>query len=196
MVARMPNQIGSGHATPTGIRQAEAPSSVRLTIRRSTGMARIIGGVAASHTPTIGFAYDQNKQDDPSWGPIFQAFKPVEDWFKEKRPDAIVFGFNDHVTSFFFDHYSAFTLGVGEQFPVADEGGGARDLAPAIGHPALARHIGQALMADEFDMSFFQDKALDHGLFSPLSMLARRKPDGSWPTPIIPLVVGVLQFPI
>jgi len=27
-------------------------------------MARIIGGVAASHTPTIGFAYDQNKQDD------------------------------------------------------------------------------------------------------------------------------------
>ena len=32
--------------------------------------------------------------------------------------------------------------------------------------------------------------------FSPLSMLARRKPDGSWPTPIIPLVVGVLQFPI
>src|SRR5207245_9568005 len=45
-------------------------------------------------------------------------------------------------------------------------------------------------------MSFFQDKPLDHGLFSPLSMLARRKPDGSWPTPIIPLVVGVLQFPI
>jgi gallate dioxygenase len=108
----------------------------------------------------------------------------------------MLFVFNDHVTSFFFDHYSAFTLGIGEKFPVADEGGGARDLAPAIGHPALARHIGQSLMADEFDMSFFQDKALDHGLFSPLSMLARRKPDGSWPTPIIPLVVGVLQFPI
>ena len=33
-------------------------------------MARIIGGVAASHTPTIGFAYDQHKQDDPSWAPI------------------------------------------------------------------------------------------------------------------------------
>ena len=73
---------------------------------------------------------------------------------------------------------------------------GARDLAPAIGHPALARHIGQALMADEFDMSFFQDKALDHGLFSPLSMLARRNDKGEWPAPIIPLVVGVLQFPI
>ena len=70
-------------------------------------MARIIGGVAASHTPTIGFAYDQHKQDDPAWAPIFKAFKPVEDWFKVKQPDAIVYIFNDHVTSFFFDHYSS-----------------------------------------------------------------------------------------
>src|SRR6266704_6247557 len=146
MVARMPNQIGSGHATPTGIRQAEAPSSVRLTIRRSTGMARIIGGVAASHTPTIGFAYDQNKQDDPSWGPIFQAFKPVEDWFKEKRPDAIVYIFNDHVTSFFFDHYSAFTLGIGEEYPVADEGGNPRQLPAIKGDPKLAAHIATSLV--------------------------------------------------
>ncbi len=27
-------------------------------------MARIIGGIAASHTPTIGFAYDRNKRDE------------------------------------------------------------------------------------------------------------------------------------
>ena len=101
-------------------------------------MARIIGGVAASHTPTIGFAYDQDKQDDPSWGPIFQAFKPVEQWFRDKQPDALVYIFNDHVTSFFFDHYSSFTLGIGEEYAVADEGGGARDLPPIKGDPALA----------------------------------------------------------
>src|SRR5436305_11474026 len=159
-------------------------------------MARIIGALASSHTPTIGFAFDRNKRDDPAWAPIFKHYEPLQQWIEDKKPDVMVFIFNDHVTSFFFDHYSAFTLGVGEKFPVADEGGGPRDLAPAIGHPALARHIGQALMADEFDMSFFQDKPLDHGLFSPLSMLARRKPDGSWPAAIIPLVVGVLQFPI
>ncbi|HXD73046.1 MAG TPA: gallate dioxygenase [Vicinamibacterales bacterium] len=159
-------------------------------------MAKIIGALASSHTPTIGFALDTNKKNDPNWAPIFKHYEPLQQWIEDRKPDVMIFIFNDHVTSFFFDHYSAFTLGIGEKFPVADEGGGPRDLAPAIGHPALARHIGQALMADEFDMSFFQDKALDHGLFSPLSMLARRKPDGSWPTPIIPLVVGVLQFPI
>ena len=141
-------------------------------------MARIIGALASSHTPTIGFAFDRNKRDDPAWAPIFEHYEPLQQWIADKKPDVMVFIFNDHVTSFFFDHYSAFTLGIGEQFPVADEGGGPRALPPAIGHPALARHIGQALMADEFDMSFFQDKPLDHGLFSPLSMLARRNDDG------------------
>jgi gallate dioxygenase len=159
-------------------------------------MAQIIGALASSHTPTIGFAFDRNKRDDPAWAPIFKHYEPLQNWIKAKQPDVMVFIFNDHVTSFFFDHYSAFTLGIGEQFPVADEGGGPRDLPPAIGHPALARHIGQALVADEFDMSFFQDKPLDHGLFSPLSMLAERTSKGEWPARIIPIVVGVLQFPI
>jgi gallate dioxygenase len=157
-------------------------------------MATIIGGIATSHTPTIGFAFDGKKQDDPVWKPIFEAYEPIKAWLEEKKPDALFVIYNDHVTSFFFDHYSAFCLGIGEEYPVADEGGGARDLPPIKGHGALARHIGQALMADEFDMSFFQHKALDHGCFSPLSILLPHEPD--WPTPIVPLAVGVLQFPI
>ena len=157
-------------------------------------MAHIIGAIATSHTPTIGFAYDRDKQHDPVWAPIFEAFKPVQNWLQERRPDVLFFIYNDHITSFFFDHYSAFALGVGAEYPVADEGGGARDLPPVGGHPALARHIGQSLMADEFDMSFFQDKALDHGCFSPLSMLCPHEP--TWPVQIVPLQVGVLQFPV
>jgi gallate dioxygenase len=49
-------------------------------------------------------------------------------------------------------------------------------------------------MADEFDMSFFQHKPLDHGCFSPLSMMLPHEP--RWPAAIVPLQVGVLQFPI
>lgn len=158
-------------------------------------MARIIGGVAASHTPTIGFAYDQNKQNDADWAPIFKAFEPVCDWFKDNRPEAIVYIFNDHVTSFFFDHYSAFTLGIGEQYAVADEGGGARALPPVPGNPKLAAHIAASLVTDEFDLAYFQDKPLDHGFFSPMSVLLDRE-DGRWPTTIVPLQIGVLQFPI
>ena len=93
-------------------------------------MARIVGGIGTAHTPTIGFAFDKNKRSDPVWSPIFDMFAPLEQWLIDKKPDAIVYIFNDHVTSFFFDHYSAFTLGVGDSYAVADEGGGPRDLPP------------------------------------------------------------------
>ncbi len=157
-------------------------------------MARIIGAVAASHTPTIGFAYDRQKQNDPVWKPIFEAFRPVQQWLADQKPDVLFVVYNDHVTSFFFDHYSAFALGIGESYAVADEGGGVRDLPPVKGHTGLAHHIGAALVADEFDMSFFQGRPLDHGCFSPLSMMWPHQP--AWPGTIVPLQVGVLQFPV
>jgi gallate dioxygenase len=157
-------------------------------------MAKILGAIASSHTPTIGFAFDTGKQADPAWQPIFAAYEPVKQWLNDKRPDVLLYIFNDHVTSFFFDHYSAFSLGIGATHPVADEGAGARDLPALRGDPALAQHIGTALMAEEFDMSFFQDRALDHGCFSPLSIMWPHEPD--WPGRVVPLQVGVLQFPI
>ena len=157
-------------------------------------MATIVGGIATSHTPTIGFALDSNKQDDPVWAPIFEGYKPVQQWLRDKDPDVLFLIYNDHVTSFFFDHYSHFTLGVGDNYPVADEGGGPRALPAIKGHPALAAHIATALVADEFDLSYFQNKGLDHGCFSPLSLLLPHEPE--WPAAIVPLQVGVLQFPI
>ena len=141
-------------------------------------MARILGAVASSHTPTIGFALDTHKQDDPAWAPIFAGYKPVQDWLAAKQPDVLLVVFNDHVTSFFFDHYSHFALGIGEEYPVADEGGGPRALPPVKGHAKLAQHIAACLVADEFDLSYFQGKGLDHGAFSPLSLLCQPEPRG------------------
>jgi gallate dioxygenase len=157
-------------------------------------LATIVGGVAASHTPAIAFAVDTQKATDPVWAPIFEGFAPVRAWLEEKSPDVLFYVYNDHVTSFFFDHYSNFALGFGETFAVADEGGGPRPLPAINGHPALAQHIANGLVADEFDLSFFQAKGLDHGVFSPLSMMLPHERE--WPVAIVPLQVGVLQFPI
>jgi gallate dioxygenase len=128
-------------------------------------MATIVGGIGSSHTPTIGFAVDTLKQKDPIWAPIFEGY-----------------------------HYSQFALGVGDSYSVADEGGGPRKLPPVEGHPGLAQHVAMGLVADEFDLSYFQAKALDHGCFSPLSLLWPHEP--TWPGAIVPLQVGVLEFPI
>ena len=157
-------------------------------------MAKIVGGIATSHTPTIGFALDANKQLDPVWAPIFAGYQPVVKWLEDRKPDVLFLIYNDHITSFFFDHYSHFALGVGQRYWPADEGGGPRRLPPIQGHPALARHIASGLVADEFDLSYFQEKGLDHGCFSPLSLLWPH--EKSWPGAIVPLQVGVLQFPI
>jgi len=156
-------------------------------------MATIVGAIASSHTPTIGFALDTHKQADPNWAPIFEGYAPVRQWLADKKPDVLFFIYNDHMTSFFFDHYSHFALGVGESYPVADEGGGPRRLPAVKGHPKLAEHIAAGLVADEFDLSFFQGKGLDHGCFSPLSVLWPHEP--GWPGAIIPFQVGVLQIP-
>jgi gallate dioxygenase len=157
-------------------------------------MARIIAGIAASHTPTIGFAKDTKTKDDPAWADVFKVFEPLQAWLAEKQPDVLFFIYNDHITSFFMDHYSPFVLGVDEQYVTADEGGGPREYPAVRGHLGLERHIATSLFADEFDISTFQHKPIDHGLFSPLSMMTDR--GTTWNGSVIPLQVGVLQFPI
>ena len=63
----------------------------------------------------------------------------MQQWLADKKPDVLLYIFNDHITSFFLDHYSHFALGVGEEYAPADEGGGPRKLPPIKGHPKLAR---------------------------------------------------------
>ncbi|MDX1484386.1 MAG: gallate dioxygenase [Alphaproteobacteria bacterium] len=157
-------------------------------------MAKIIAGIGASHSPTIGFAKDNKSADDPAWAEVFKVFEPVKIWLEENDPDVLFLIYNDHVTSFFLDHYSPFALGVDDEYRTADEGGGPREYPPVKGHLGLARHIGQSLFADEFDISFFQKRPIDHGLFSPLSMMTDR--GKAWNNAIVPFQVGVLQFPI
>ena len=157
-------------------------------------MARIIGGIGTSHVPTIGVAYDKGKQDDPAWAPLFKGYRPVADWLAEKKPDALVFFYNDHATTFFFDLYPTFALGIGEQFEIADEGAGKRPLPPLRGHVDLSIHIAESLVNDEIDITTFQDRPIDHGCASPLPLLWPHAPD--WPGVIVPIAINVLQFPI
>jgi protocatechuate 4,5-dioxygenase beta chain len=157
-------------------------------------MASIVGGIGTSHVPTIAMAFDKGRQADPDWRPLFEGYAPVARWLDEKKPDVLVVCFNDHATTFLFDLYPTFALGVSERYAIADEGQGERRIPPLKGHAALSRHIARALVADEFDLAVFQDQPLDHGLHSPLTMMWPSKPD--WPGAVVPLVVNVLQHPL
>ena len=157
-------------------------------------MASIIGGIGTSHVPTIGVAFDKRKNEDPDWKPLFKGYEPVAKWLAEKKPDVLFFCFNDHATTFLFDLYPTFALGVGDRYRIADEGSGKREIPELKGHAALSRHIARSVIADEFDLTLFQDLPLDHGLHSPLTMMWPHQPD--WPGAIVPLVVNVVQHPL
>jgi len=130
------------------------------------------------------------------WKPIFEGFEPVKQWLAEKKPDVILYVYNDHMTSFWMNHYSHFAIGIGEEFKPADEGGGARRIPPLKGDPEFAQHIAFGMVADEFDLSYWQGMGLDHGAFSPLSALLPYSEEDGWPVKIVPLQCGVLQFPV
>jgi hypothetical protein len=157
-------------------------------------MARIIGGIGTSHVPTIAMAYDRKKETEPAWAPMFEGYKPAAQWLTEQEPDAIVMFFNDHASSFFFDLYPTFALGIGEQFEVADEGAGKRALPPIRGNLDLSIHIAEQLVTDEFDIATFYDRPLDHGVFSPLPLLMPHDPE--WPTALVPIMINVIQHPM
>ncbi len=157
-------------------------------------MARIIGGIGTSHVPTIAMAYDRKKQQEPAWAPMFEGYRPVADWLAEKKPDVLVTFFNDHASSFFFDLYPTFAIGIGEQFEVADEGAGKRPLPPIRGHFDLSVHLAEQLVNDEFDMATFYDRPLDHGVFSPLPLMLPHDPQ--WPTALVPIMINVIQHPM
>lgn len=157
-------------------------------------MARIIGGIGTSHVPTIGIAYDKGRQNEPAWKPLFDGYEPVARWIAERQPDLLLFFYNDHANSFFFDIYPTFAIGVSDSFELADEGAGTRPLPRVKGHSEFAIHLTEALVNDEFDMTVFQDKPLDHGCHSPLPLLWPHQPD--WPGAVVPIQVNVLQYPL
>jgi protocatechuate 4,5-dioxygenase beta chain len=160
-------------------------------------MAELVAGIGSSHVPSIGRAYDQGKQQDPAWAPLFRGYEPVKRWLADEvRADVVIVVYNDHGTEFQLDRYPTFALGVAEQYAVADEGYGPRPLPAFRGHVAFTDHLARCLVAEEFDLTLCQEMALDHGFLTAMPLLWQPRPDGSWPVAVVPLFVNVIQHPM
>ncbi len=156
-------------------------------------MAKMIAGVATSHIPAIGAALDLGKTGEPYWQPVFAGYEMSKRWIVEAKPDVIILVYNDHASAFSLDVIPTFALGCAAEFPIADEGWGPRPVPTVTGHPELAWHIAQSTILDEFDMTIVNKMEVDHGLTVPLSLMYGQPQ--SWPVPVIPLAVNVVQYP-
>ena len=173
-------------------RDRAADEGVRL-------MARIIGGIGASHAPSMEHVYDAGAEarESDEWAAALRAVPGgVASGSSELRPDRLVVVYNDHMDAFFLDAYPTFALGVAETYPIADEGFGARPFPPIAGDAALGWHIARSLVADEFDITICQELEVDHGVISPLPMVDFAEGDGDWKIPIVPLAVNVILHPL
>lgn len=156
-------------------------------------MARIIAGVGTSHTPAIGAAVDNGKMETDYWKPLFKGYEQAKKWMAAAAPDVVIMVYNDHANAFDFSIIPTFGLGCADEFPIADEGWGARPVPIVVGYPELASHIAQSVILDEFDLTIVNEMEVDHGLTVPMTLLFDSPK--AWPVRVIPLSVNVVQYP-
>ncbi len=157
-------------------------------------MARITASVYTSHVPAIGAALDLGKSNEPYWRPLFEGYEFSKHWLMENTPDLVFLVFNDHATAFSLDMIPTFAIGTAAEFEPADEGWGPRPVPKVIGHPALAAHIAQSVIQQDFDLTIVNRMDVDHGLTVPLSLMCGQPQ--AWPCPVIPFAVNVVQYPV
>lgn len=156
-------------------------------------MARITAGIASSHVPAIGAAFDQGRTQEPYWKPVFDAYEWVKRFEETEEPDVVILCYNDHASAMMLDVVPTFALGCAEEFEPADEGWGKRAVPTVMGDPIFAAHLAEQLVLDNFDLTLMNAMDVDHGLTVPLSLMFGHV--DAWPVRVIPLAVNVTQFP-
>jgi protocatechuate 4,5-dioxygenase beta chain len=157
-------------------------------------MARIIGGIATTHVPSIGKAIAEKRQNDPYWRPFFRGFDFVHAWLAREKPDVAVIFYNDHGLNFFLDKLPTFAVGAAQTYRNEDEGWGIPVSRAVAGDPALSWHLIESLVADEFDITMCQDMLVDHAVTIPMTLMW---PGESWDgIRIVPVEINTVQHPL
>lgn len=156
-------------------------------------MAKIVGGLASSHIPSIGGAMAKGLEQDPYWKPFFDGFPPAREWLSRAKPDVVVVFYNDHGLNFFLDKMPTFAVGAAAQYQNADEGWGIPTLPPFKGCPDLSWHIINHLVDKEFDVVTCQEMLVDHAFTLPLKLFW---PGASCPVLTVPICINTVQFPL
>jgi protocatechuate 4,5-dioxygenase beta chain len=157
-------------------------------------MARIVGGIATSHIPSIGNAIAKGLDEDPYWKPFFDGFVRTRQWLAAARPDVVIVIYNDHGLNFFLDKMPTFAIGAAAEYRHADEGWGLPVARPFTGDPRLSWHVIESLVDESFDLTTCQEMLVDHAFTVPMTLLFPG--GGPWPVRVVPVAVNTVQHPL
>lgn len=149
-------------------------------------MAKIVGGVVASHSTLMNTDFDRAVDQAGARG-FRDALGEAREHLVRLEPDVLICLGSNHFRGFFLDLLPAFSIGVGEVLG-AGEGGTPEGPLPTL--PGLARFLLEDLSAKDFDLAFSIRMTIDHGITHAVQHLS---PDPS--IPIIPIVVNVFAPP-
>lgn len=183
----------SGGRSPEGVRLRDAVHEAAET-KAPAEHARIVASVYSSHVPAIGAAMDLGKAEEPYWQKVFDGYEWTRQWERENPPDVVFLVYNDHATAFDLSLIPTFTIGTADQYVPADEGWGPRPVPLVEGHSALASHIAQSVIQEDFDLTICNDMEVDHGLTVPMSLMFGQVDE--WPCKVVPFAVNVVQYPV
>lgn len=148
-------------------------------------MAKIIAGVAMSHSPMI----MTNEAGGGEKGQRFlQTAAKMKKYLEDLGADVIVLVSDDHFNSYFYDHMPSFTIGIGEC-----EGWGDWQI-PKYNIPVqqdLAKHILTTSLENNVDFAFTLKMKVDHGHTQGIYFL---NPDLK--IPVVPIAVNTSAPPL
>ncbi len=148
-------------------------------------MAKIIAGVAMSHSPMI----MTNEAGGGEKGQRFlQTAAEMKQYLEDTEADVIVLVSDDHFNSYFYDHMPSFTIGVGEC-----EGWGDWQL-PKYKIPVqqdLAKHILHSSLENNIDFAFTLKMKVDHGHTQGIYFL-----NSDLKIPVVPIAVNTSAPPL
>ncbi len=148
-------------------------------------MAKIIAGVAMSHSPMI----MTNEAGGGEKGQRFlQTAAEMKKYLEDSGADVIVLVSDDHFNSYFYDHMPSFTIGIGEC-----EGWGDWQI-PKYNIPVqqdLAKHILNTSLENNVDFAFTLKMKVDHGHTQGIYFL---NPDLK--IPVVPIAVNTSAPPL
>lgn len=155
-------------------------------------MSKIVGAIMTSHSPSIMAADNAGKHNEAEWRPLFDGLASLHRWLEKCEPDLLVIVTSDHVDHFDLRYgWPTFAIAAAKEYPIADEGGGVRDLPPIPGDRSFALALGERMVDLGIDLSIAHEYRADHGIHSPLPLI-----NGSWRWPVVILHLNTLFSPL
>jgi 2,3-dihydroxyphenylpropionate 1,2-dioxygenase len=150
-------------------------------------VARIVLGVAASHSTLMNTHWDQVEHKDRAEA-FRDALGEARDLIAEARPDVAVVVGSNHFRGFWLDLIPSFTLGVDEVVAAGEAG---TPKGPQPTDPPFAQALAEHLVESGTEVAISARMQIDHGQSHAVQYLLR-----DVPVPIVPLVINVFATPL